>query len=77
MGIKADFENAKWVLLALYNVAVCVFFALQLATVFGVMLIFARVWLSFMWVPFFAAIVHYALPFYLANHFKYLRYLVQ
>ena len=33
VGIKADFENAKWGLLALYYVAACVFFALQLAIV--------------------------------------------
>ena len=72
VGLKADFENAKWGLLALYYLAACLFFAIQLAVVFSVMFVFARVWAPLMWVPFFIAIIHYALPFYFVSHFKYM-----
>lgn len=75
VGVKADFENAKWGLLALYYAAACLFFALQLAIVFGLMFLFAKVWAPLMWIPFFAAIVHYALPFYFLSHFRYMKFM--
>jgi hypothetical protein len=72
LGLEGHFHNAKWGWVALYLVGAWVFFALQLAIVFGLMLLFGRVWAPLMWVPFIAAIVHYALPFYLVRHFKYM-----
>ena len=77
VGINADFQNAKWGLLAIYYLAACLFFALQLGIIFCVMFVFARVWAPLVCLPFFAAIVHYAMPFYFLHHFKYLRYVVQ
>lgn len=77
VGLKADFQNAKWGWLALYLVGAWVFLALQFAVVFGLMFLFGRVWMPLMWIPFIAAIVHYAMPFYLNSHFKYMPPLVQ
>ena len=59
-SIKVNFENAKWGLLALYYAAACVFFALQLVIVFGLIFLFARVCASLVWVPFIAAQVLHA-----------------
>lgn len=77
VGLGADFQNAKWGWLALYFVGAWVFFALQMAIIFGLMFLFGLVWKPLMWIPILAAIVHYALPLYLTSHFKYLRYMAQ
>ena len=76
IGLEQYFQNAKWGWLALYYVAACIFFALQLAVIFGLMVLFGRVWMPLMWVPFIAAIVHYAMPLYLDSHFKHMKYIV-
>lgn len=77
LGIRDDFENAKWGLIALYLLASVVSVVLQFCIIFGLMFIFAKVWSPLMWVPFIAAIFHYAMPLYLSSHFKYLRYMAQ
>lgn len=73
LGIRDDIENAKWGLLAIYFVASVAFVALQFVIIFWLMFVFGKIWMPLTWLPFFMAIVHYAMPFYLSSHFKYLR----
>ena len=67
-------KNTRWGVVAGYVVAGWIFLALQFAVIFGAMLLFARIYVPLMWLPFTLAVAHYAIPIYLLNHLKYMKY---
>lgn len=74
-GVAAAMSNLRWGVAAAYLVGGWLLFAAQLAVVYGMTLAMSKVVFRLWWLPAALAVVHYALPYYLMTHFKYVKYM--